>query len=177
MPTHFRDEDERFGARWVLRPVSRESVNETVGPEGSGTPIQRKVGQGAADIGNLSPKVTQTFSTIVDVFRDQKAPTPVITSGRDSTLHRKKSRHYSDEAIDLRCNKLEDHHCRAISSALQKALGSDYDVQFEKFDDENRDHIHLEYDPKPKPKPHSELSDELGIKDWMTTRNRQTGLG
>jgi conjugal transfer mating pair stabilization protein TraG len=169
------DEGGRFGARWILRPLSSEGGRVTVGPEGSRAPIQRKVGKDGADIGNLSPKVTQTFPTIIDVFREQNAPTPVITSGRDSSDHKKTSRHYRDEAIDLRCNKLDDDHCRAISSALQKALGSDYFVQFEKFENKDRDHIHLQYNSKPKPR--SELGDELGIEDWMIRRNRATGLG
>jgi hypothetical protein len=98
----------------------------------------------------------------------------VITSGRDGK-HKAGSRHYRDEAIDLRCNHLTADHCQRISDALQKALGSDYYLEFEKYDNEQKNHIHLEYDPKPKPR--SDLGGELGIKDWMTRRNRATGLG
>jgi hypothetical protein len=168
-------------ARWLLTPVRTEGAGITpqVGIEGSRAAIQQKR---EADIAHLVPEVTRTYPQIIETFRDGDAPTPVITSGRDSSKHKAGSRHYTNQAIDLRCNNIPDEHCRRLSDALQKSLGPDYDIQFEKFPkDPRRDHIHLEYDPKPKRSvaPQSELDvrDDLPLPDWMAVRNRQIGRG
>lgn len=64
-----------------------------------------------------------------------------ITSGNDS-VHMKKSKHYTNEAIDIRCRDM----VRVSNTVehIKSFLGADFDVVYEV------DHIHIEYDPKNK---------------------------
>jgi len=65
----------------------------------------------------------------------------VVTSGRDG-VHQVHSKHYTDEAVDMRRFHLEPDELDAVVKTLQGALGQDFDVVVEPT------HIHLEYDPK-----------------------------
>jgi conjugal transfer mating pair stabilization protein TraG len=135
----------RDGARWTLTPGAAPAQDVRVGPEGSGADLLVKKG---ARIDNLTAAIRGTFPKIVAAWRGSGGPTPVITSGNDSK-HRKGSRHYENSAIDLRCNNLSDAHCQRITDALQKGLGPDFDVIFERFpNNPQNDHVHLEHDPK-----------------------------
>jgi len=171
--------------RWLIAPASSEAHGEpsrppSVGREGSGADIGVKVG---ARIERLSPEVTAAYPRIVGAFRDSGAPRPVITSGNDSR-HKRGSRHYAGQAIDIRCNHLPDEHCERITGALKQGLGPDFDVIFERFPNHpENDHIHLEHDPKPRPNANRQQhgtagpGDQLSIHDWMAKRNRQAGWG
>ena len=66
-----------------------------------------------------------------------------VTSANDST-HMKTSRHYSNEAFDIRTsNVLEGEEAvQKWADNIKKELGKDYDVINEK------NHLHLEFDPK-----------------------------
>lgn len=66
-----------------------------------------------------------------------------ITSANDGN-HIKGSKHYSDEAIDIRTRDMEDYKKLITVSEIKRLLGKDYDVVFEMT------HIHIEYDPKEK---------------------------
>lgn len=172
--------------RWLIAPVSGRGgqaspTGPSVGPEGGGADTQIKRG---ARIGGLSPDVRAVYPQIVEAWRSTGGPTPVITSGNDSK-HMRGSRHYDDQAIDIRCNNIPDEHCEKITDGLRRSIGPDFDVQFEKFPKAPaRDHVHIEYDPKPKPKtpaaaPGAALNppDQLAIKDWMRARDQLTGRG
>lgn len=134
----------------------------TVGTEGSGSQIEVKAG---ADIDGVSDAIRDTFDDIADVWSSNDAPTPVITSGNDST-HRgssspgtdcssvalcrqtSDSRHYQDDAIDVRGNNMTDEMQDRVANDLQERLGDDYDVESEHFPNSPAvDHIHIEYDP------------------------------
>lgn len=65
--------------------------------------------------------------------------TVVITSGNDSK-HMKKSKHYSNEAIDIRTNNMGNPV--EVTKELKKLLGKDFDVILETT------HLHIEYDKK-----------------------------
>ena len=65
--------------------------------------------------------------------------TVVITSGNDGK-HMKNSKHYSNEAIDIRTNNMIDPDTVALR--IKGLLGKDFDVVLEQT------HIHIEYDPK-----------------------------
>lgn len=175
----------RMGVRWRITPVAAKTEaggqDIKVGPVGSSARLQQKVGPQGADLTAISPHIVRTYPAIVETWAKHDGPTPVITSGNDGK-HKTGSRHYSDEAIDLRCNNLPDEVCQGISRDLARSLGPDYDVQFEKFKNPDWDHVHVEYDPKPRPaasKPQASPvpGDELGIVDWMKWRNGQTGWG
>lgn len=64
-----------------------------------------------------------------------------ITSGNDGK-HMKNSKHYTNEAIDIRTFDMELGRDVHTTLRLKKRLGKDYDVILEK------DHIHIEYDKK-----------------------------
>ena len=65
---------------------------------------------------------------------------PVITSANDGQ-HMDGSKHYSDEAWDLRIRNLEAGTIEEIARMLRVDLGKDWDIVVEK------DHLHVEYDP------------------------------
>lgn len=74
-----------------------------------------------------------------------------ITSGNDG-IHMKNSKHYKNEAIDIRTRDMEESKKILTQLWLKKWLGLNYDIILEK------DHIHIEYDPKQKEK--SKKSDQ-----------------
>ncbi len=65
----------------------------------------------------------------------------VITSANDGA-HMKGSKHYTNEAVDLRTFYFSNWTARKVTRKIKKKLGKDFDVVFE------GDHIHVEYDPK-----------------------------
>ena len=65
----------------------------------------------------------------------------VVTSGNDA-YHKKGSKHYTDQAIDLRVWGFDDRQRRSAHVWIAKVLGRDFDVVDE------IDHLHLEWDPK-----------------------------
>ncbi|MEZ5932674.1 MAG: LysM peptidoglycan-binding domain-containing protein [Alphaproteobacteria bacterium] len=116
----------------------------SVGPVGGNADLQVKSG---ANIANLDPRVRDTFDDIAAAWAAAGGPTPVITSGNDST-HSRGSLHYSNLAVDLRANNISDSLAQSIANDLQARVGSDFDVIFERFpSNPANDHIHLEYDP------------------------------
>jgi hypothetical protein len=77
-------------------------------------------------------------------------PTPqrlVITSANDGK-HMEGSKHYDDEALDLRVWHLINP--QAVAEQIQNELGEDFDVILEwreEGGEEVPSHIHVEYDP------------------------------
>jgi hypothetical protein len=64
-----------------------------------------------------------------------------ITSGTDGK-HKRGSKHYSGEALDVRTRNLTKANVKRVVDMLAARLGRGYDVVLE------TDHIHVEYDPK-----------------------------
>lgn len=96
----------------------------------------------------LRDPIKNILPSIVKVWRELKAPDPVITSGNDS-VHVKGSKHYLNLAIDLRGNNVSDSLLGQISQRLQKELGGNYYVQAEIFPkNPAKDHIHVQYRTK-----------------------------
>jgi len=62
-----------------------------------------------------------------------------ITSGNDGK-HMKKSLHYENKAIDIRCKNMK--YPVGTTLRIRKTLGHNYDVILEE------NHIHIEYQPK-----------------------------
>lgn len=67
----------------------------------------------------------------------------VVTSGRDGQ-HQVNSKHYTDEALDLRRFHLKREELDTVVQSLQRTLGEDFDVVIEPT------HVHVEYDPRVK---------------------------
>ena len=67
----------------------------------------------------------------------------IITSGREGK-HKKNSKHYEGQAIDLRIRHMDRRLWPIVAEELKKALGPQYDVILEA----KKLHIHIEFDPK-----------------------------
>ena len=160
-----------FGVRFMVAPAKAAAP-----PKPSSGGLTFKPG---VRVNELRPEITRTYPLVEDAWRNNGGPAPVVTSGSDGK-HRRDSKHYSDAAIDLRCNNLSDEHCQRIADSLQKSLGSDYDVVFERYpSDPSRDHIHLEYDAAPR-RGGASVSrvappDDIGIGEWMHRRSQFGG--
>lgn len=89
---------------------------------------------------NLKPRALRVFGVFDKVYA-YFGVTCTITSANDST-HMAGSKHYTDDAWDLRTWTLEPDQIYQCATLLRYELGHDYDVVVEK------DHIHVEYDPK-----------------------------
>lgn len=68
----------------------------------------------------------------------------VITSGNDST-HMKGSKHYSDEALDVRTKTLTPEQKHLFKATVKTRLGAGYDVILESEGGPN-EHLHCEHD-------------------------------
>ena len=64
-----------------------------------------------------------------------------ITSGNDG-VHKKDSKHYKNEAVDIRTRDIEENKKELTRLWIKRWLGSNYDVILE------NDHIHIEYETK-----------------------------
>ena len=58
--------------------------------------------------------------------------------------------HPDGKALDFRGRNITAAQGQQLEVRVQRALGPDYDVDFETFRNSNRNHLHVEYDPKPK---------------------------
>mgnify|MGYP001589919728 CR=1 FL=1 len=70
----------------------------------------------------------------------------LVTSGNDK-IHMKKSKHYSDEALDFRTKHLAPAEKTALRNEVKRRLGKDFDAILEDEGGDN-EHLHVEYDPK-----------------------------
>jgi len=72
----------------------------------------------------------------------------IITSVNDGK-HSEGSKHYTNEAIDIRTKHLPDDGVlkKQVASEIKEALGEDFDVILESLGGQS-EHIHCEYDPK-----------------------------
>lgn len=69
----------------------------------------------------------------------------LITSGNDGK-HMTGSKHYTDEALDLRTKHIGWHLASSWATAIKRRLGGDYQVLLEDYSKPN-EHLHVEYDP------------------------------
>lgn len=104
----------------------------------------------AADITNINPMLVAIFPDIAKVWKANTTHKPVITSGTDKDPKRvEDSDHPDGLAIDLRANYPDFIEKQAeIAKDLQEALGKDYWVNPEYFDNKALNHIHISYRPK-----------------------------
>ena len=69
----------------------------------------------------------------------------VITSGNDGK-HMDESKHYSNQALDIRSKTLDDIETPLFMRVIRRRLGKGYQVMLENNGRPN-EHIHVEYDP------------------------------
>ena len=78
-----------------------------------------------------------------------------IATLNDSLAHKIDSKHYLDEAIDIRGNVFSSDQLDKIAADIQWELGPDYFVQVERFPNPSINHIHIQYNgPKKQPEKH-----------------------
>ncbi len=93
----------------------------------------------------LLPEIYNLFPIIEEVWNHFNQ-VPVITSANDGK-HMQGSRHYTDQAIDLRSKTLDPEQKQHALSELRRRAGRDYDILLECEGTEN-EHLHLEWDRK-----------------------------
>lgn len=97
-----------------------------------------------ADVDDLHPQMVAALPAIRTTADRLGLGTPVVTSGNDSR-HIDGSRHYRDEAVDLRANTMSVGQGRRWAADLQSELGSGYTVlyEYDPQDPQNR-HLHVQ---------------------------------
>jgi hypothetical protein len=106
-------------------------------------PVKIKNG---VDISNLSNEIFVGILWAQDIFAKYHIEL-VVTSANDGK-HMLGSKHFTNNAFDLRANNMTDEQQKKIAAELQEKLGSDYYVGAEFFANGSNDHIHVEYDPR-----------------------------
>jgi len=90
------------------------------------------------DISRLHRKIRKKLDVIDSIFQRNGAGESVITSTYEGS-HRCSSKHYSNEALDLRRRNIRPNVLADIVDELKSQLGGDYFVLLENT------HIHIQY--------------------------------
>ncbi|MDF8335620.1 conjugal transfer protein TraG N-terminal domain-containing protein [Novosphingobium cyanobacteriorum] len=97
-----------------------------------------------ARLGHMDGDLVPAMGAVAEEARSLGLPTPVVTSGNDSTQHMAGSAHYDDRALDFRGNNISDEQGERWAAQVRSRLGEGYAVQFERFPDKpERDHLHV----------------------------------
>ena len=109
--------------------------------------LQPRLKDESVSLEGLRPAMILALPVICGHFSENNYYRVVITSGTEKTTeHKKGSKHYIGQALDLRnWHVLGD--MELFVASLRQLLGPDFDVILE------IDHIHIEYDPKQKERP------------------------
>ena len=127
-------------ANIVQEGVAKISVDDEITVT---APVKIKNG---VDISNLSNEIFVGILWAQDIFAKYHIEL-VVTSANDGK-HMLGSKHFTNNAFDLRANNMTDEQEKKIAAELQEKLGSDYYVGAEFFANGSNDHIHVEYDPR-----------------------------
>ncbi|MBB5712341.1 conjugal transfer protein TraG N-terminal domain-containing protein [Sphingomonas xinjiangensis] len=127
------------GSRSATFPVGRSTLAPLESIRDNGLSVK-----GSADVDSLDPRIVAALPAIASTAERLGLPDPVITSGNDSK-HKAHSRHYQDQAVDLRANTISVAEGQQWAATLQRELGSGYFVQYE-YDRKKPDnrHVHLQ---------------------------------
>lgn len=93
----------------------------------------------------LKPEIYGVLDLVDEIFTINGAYV-VITSANDGK-HMAGSRHYTDDALDLRSKHVQKPIKSKVLTELRLNLGDDYDVLLENVGKPN-EHYHLEFDKK-----------------------------
>ena len=128
--------------------AGRDEGKATFGRGQSALAAQHGVGIKNANvkISKLHPKMGPVIAAVAEAARELGLPTPVITSGNDSS-HKQGSLHFENRALDFRGNNITLAQGRTFREKVLKRLGEDYDVLFETFANKSNNHLHVEFDP------------------------------
>lgn len=89
---------------------------------------------------NTSSHVLHAF-VVIDIIHEKWTGTKATVTSIEDGKHKRLSKHYEDNALDMRIWALERSRLPAFVDDLEEALGNLYDVVLE------HDHIHIEWDP------------------------------
>ena len=92
------------------------------------------------------PKVTIIAAAVANAANELSLPDMLVTSGNDS-LHMRGSKHYTDDALDIRTKHLSTEQKHALVKTIKRRLGRDYDVILE-YEGKINEHAHIEFDHK-----------------------------
>ena len=102
-------------------------------------------------ITSLDRLMLPAISSVAAGSRDLGLPAPVITSAQDGVHTAPNTLHPDGKALDFRGRNISVPQGQQLEVRVQRALGPDYDVDFETFrNNPANNHLHVEYDPKPK---------------------------
>lgn len=105
-----------------------------------------RVKNSAVRISSLHRAMGPVIGAVARAAAAMGLPTPVITSGNDSS-HKQGSLHFRGRALDFRGNNVSLAQGKALRTAVALELGADYDVLFETFANSANNHLHVEFDP------------------------------
>ena len=95
----------------------------------------------------LLPEIWTLFPILDEIWRVTAEKNPTITSANDSK-HKLQSKHYVNQALDIRSKDLSEQQKDQILEELKKRLNPiGYDVILEGRGS-SWEHYHVEYDPK-----------------------------
>lgn len=83
---------------------------------------------------------------VADKISDRVRQAEMVITSLNDGKHKKGSLHYQGFAADIRTHGIKPFLNERFVTALELALGPDYDVLLEYLGTED-EHIHLEYDP------------------------------
>jgi hypothetical protein len=124
--------------------MAQSSSPPSVGPESSPAAIGLKAG---VSVENLQEPLVDALQTVLNVFNQLGLPRPVITAGSDGS-HKAGSKHYTNQAIDIRANNISAFQAQQAEAMLQSLLGSNYYVRYEIYEDPRENHIHIQSPPR-----------------------------
>jgi hypothetical protein len=88
------------------------------------------------------PKVVILVAAAANAHRELDLPGDMWVTSLNDSVHMRGSKHYEDEAADLRTRDLTQAQVTAWAKVIKRRLGRDYQVIDE------GDHLHLEFDPQ-----------------------------
>jgi len=99
------------------------------------------------NIENLVPVIKEKLDSLDDLYKSMREEL-VLSSGNDGK-HKKGSKHYTDEAIDIRIKNIPEITIQRYILFLKSIEKIFQDVPFDVLISTNPPHIHIEFDPKP----------------------------
>lgn len=92
--------------------------------------------------GVVVPKVCIIAAAAMNARIEVGLPGDCLITSANDKVHARGSRHYTDEALDLRTRDLKADQIQSWAKIIKRRLGKGFDVVIES------DHIHVEWDPQ-----------------------------
>ena len=93
------------------------------------------------------PWVCYIVAAVVNAANVLRLPADMLVTSGNDKVHRRWSKHYTDEALDFRTKHLSSEDTHKLRTEVKRRLGRDFDVLLEDENGPNA-HLHVEHDPK-----------------------------